>query len=272
VIIKRTSVCQNKRSEVIKTLVSIDFDFFVPELPEWDFGHRESLMFLKMLWASRVSLINKMKTDGNEVGFWEQFKNVKFDYFKWVSDSHSHAYNLLNGVSRVVMFDAHHDCWEADSLGIDKKDKNVYCDNWLRAWLEGGKGRNALWVKPGWQDACDLPKDMAKRVKVVTYSKGLDLVLEGSVELHICRSGCWVPPWLDKAFLAFLKASKKGLKDVRVLQDGEWNPIAERWSEKELEKIKAGEAQMQAKLHQMRVMTMKSGDFVHGMEEVRPKK
>lgn len=256
----------------MKTLVSIDFDMFVPEKPEWDFGHRESLMYLKMLWATRVGLINEMKTTGSEIEFWEQFKDVKFRMPTWVSDSHSYAYTLLAGVSRVVLFDAHHDCWEGDSLGVDKEDQGVYCHNWLRVWLEGGKGRKAVWVKPGWQDACTLPKDMKKRVEVVTYSKGMDLGLQGSVGLHVCRSGCWVPPWLDKAFLAFVGASARGLEGIRVLQNGEWNPMTERWSKKDLDNALVAEAQIQAKMKEMRVLTMKSSDFVHGREEVMAKR
>jgi hypothetical protein len=210
----------------VKTLITIDFDFYVPERPEWDLGHSESLLFLKMLWASRAGLIDEMKTDGNEKTFWKWLggqvnlkKNVPF----YVSDSHCFAYALLDDVDRVITFDAHHDCW-ADSA------KGVYCHNWLRVWLEGGKGRKAMWVKPGWLGAeCTLPEDMAKKVKVETYTEGLDLGLEGSTIVHICRSGCWVPPWLDKAFLGFLRASGRGLGDMTVQQDGEWNPMAERW-------------------------------------------
>ena len=55
--------------ETVKTLLTIDFDMFVPEKPEWDIGHNESRIYLKMLWGTRVYLMDLMKTDGNEVVF-----------------------------------------------------------------------------------------------------------------------------------------------------------------------------------------------------------
>lgn len=233
----------------MKTLLTVDFDFFVPEKPEWDMGHQESLIFLKMLWTSRIGLMDKMKTDGNESGFWQQFAGVKFTGPTWVSDSHAYAHSLLKGVNRVVLFDAHHDCWEGDSLGVDKSERRIMCHNWLREWLMGGKNRKVTWVKPDWQKACTLPKDMKGRVKVVTYSKGMDLGLEGSVGLHICRSGCWVPPWLDKAFLAFVEALRRSIPIP--MQDGEWNALKERWTAEDLNQALEYEKDIQRQMKEM---------------------
>lgn len=227
-------------------------------------GHQESLIFLKMLWASRVGLYDKMNTDGNEIGFWNQFKGVKFTSPAWVSDSHAYAYSLLRGVNRVVIVDAHHDCWESDSLGVDKREKQVYCHNWLRAWLNGGKTRKALWIKPEWQDACELPKDMEKKVEVVVYSKGVDLGLEGSVTPHICRSGCWVPPWLDNAFRGFVAGFAGLQKGVVPMQDGDWNPLMNRWTEEDLKQALEAEKQMrEMQARFMKTGTVRSSEFLN---------
>ena len=252
--------------------------FFVPELPEWDIGHRESLLYLKMLWGTRIWLMDKMKTDGNEKTFWAwlgsrvDLKKASF----FVSDSHCFAYNLSSGVNRIISFDAHHDCWKNTS-----KEGEVFCDNWLRVWLEGGKRRKATWVRPDWLDKEILPLDkgIADRVEVRDFGQMDDLRLEGSVIVHICRSGCWVPPWLDKAFLGFLMASGRSLERMSVMQEGEWNPMTERWSEDDLKEVLANEERVRhmreemeylgSELEQVKTGVMKSTDFVNGMVEVR---
>lgn len=227
----------------MKTLITIDWDFFCPEKPEWDLGHQESLMFLKMLWGGRIGLLNEMKTDGNELIFWDWIrKKVNIDRAPmFVSDSHCFAYNLLKGVDRVISFDAHHDCWEGDSLGVDKSERGVFCHNWLREWLGGSRRRKATWVAPIWLgEDCPLPEGVERLEKKI-WSQFTDLDIEGSVVVHVCRSGCWVPPWLDKAFLAFLKRSGRGLERMAVQQVGDWNPLAERWTEKDFQEILAQE-------------------------------
>lgn len=231
----------------MKTLITIDFDFYMPENPEWDIGHQESLVFLKMVWGTRIGLMDKMKTDGSERIFWDWLKK-RVDIGKapmFVSDSHCCAYNLLRGVNRVISFDAHHDCWECDSLGVDKSAHGIYCHNWLREWLEGSRSRKAVWVAPRWLDKeCGVPRGVDKLEKRV-WSQFTDLGVEGSVIVHVCRSGCWVPPWLDKAFLGFLTASGRGFERMTVQQGGEWNPLAERWSEKDLRDVLEQEAEIQ---------------------------
>lgn len=241
----------------MKTLLTVDFDFFVPERPEWDFGHQESLLYLNVLWGSRFGYIDDMKTDGNEVGFW-QAMDIEPTQPVWVSDSHIYAYNLTQGVNRVVLFDAHHDCWHGDSLGVDKTDRSIYCHNWLREWLRKGKKRTALWVRPEWQEACVLPEDMKGRVDVEVWRKGLDLGLGGPVVTHICRSGCWVPPWLDKSFTGFV-----GDLTSRpcVMQEGDWNPMKERWTEDDFASFRENDRKFQ----EMRVkcILMNSRNFLN---------
>ena len=81
--------------------------------------------------------------------------------------------------------------------------------------------------------------------------------------LHVCRSGCWTPPWLDEAFVAFVKAYGKDLKKANLLQNGEWNPLKARWSKADLKKALANEAKIQMKLREMAVGTMKSSSFLN---------
>jgi hypothetical protein len=109
-------------------LLSIDADFFFPEPhsgPElllYDWGHRESPLFINDLWEIRASgfLRHDLPLPGlsDEVeGFWDQFqfkKNAKF----YVSESHAFAatrdlsrrfHGKDKGPHSVWSFDAHHD-------------------------------------------------------------------------------------------------------------------------------------------------------------------
>ena len=254
----------------MKTLLTVDWDFFCEEKPEWDFGHQESLIFLKMLWTTRIGIKAEMRTTGAESGFWEQLRKVgDLKAPLWASDSHAYAYQLLKGVRRVVLFDAHHDCWMADSLGVDKKARGVYCHNWLRVWLNGSKKRSATWVRPGWQKHCELPDDMKGRVEVLDRWDGSDLRLDGPVGVHVCRSGCWVPPWLDGAFLAFLGAFGRGMEGVCRMQDGEWDPLVQRWTPEDLKQAEAMEADVQKMVRGMAVGSIPSGNFVDARVEQR---
>ena len=257
----------------VKTLVTVDWDFFVNERPEWDMGHRENLLFLKMLWSTRGGLVDKMVTSGDEDGFWSRLREELAVSGKgrlleplWVSDSHCYAYSLLEGVSRVVLFDAHHDCWTGEN-------GQVMCDNWLRTWLKGSSRRKATWVRPPWLNAkvCRLPEDMEGRVEAVTYGKGMELALEGLVAVHACRSGCWTPPWLDKAFLGFLEGFGNGLEGCCRLQEGEWDPMAERWTEKDLAEALDGEAKVRSMVAGMRTGSVPSGNFLNARVEVAVK-
>ena len=97
----------------MKTLLSVDFDFCVPEDPNCDLGHYETEDHLDMMWRARGGLLDTIKTNGEEEGFWASLggsiDGVRSTY---VSDSHMYAYRLLKGIDHIVLVDAHHDCWD----------------------------------------------------------------------------------------------------------------------------------------------------------------
>jgi hypothetical protein len=144
-----------------------------------------------------------------------------------VSDSHAFAYPMPFEADRVVLFDAHHDCWDSHNDG------KVYCHNWLRMWLEADEAREALWVYPkhlidNWGKQ-DVPEDLRSRVEAVEWNGLIEL---GDIEaVHICRSGCWTPPWLDKGFIKFVKDGFGD--DVHSMQKGVWDSMNCRWTEQE---------------------------------------
>jgi len=223
----------------MKTLLSIDWDFFVPEDAKFDLGHSESLFFLDFIWQTRVNLIDKLQTNGEEIEFWSTLRPFITDVSSvYVSDSHAYAHSLLQvlrNIDHIILVDAHHDCWKADSLGIDKNIKQIYCHNWLRCWLKAKKTRRATWIVPSWSDGCFiLPTDMTSQVKVVSSMNNWEPCKVDQV--HVCRSGCWTPPWLDGKFIDFITESRMS---PFKLQMNEWDPLVMRWSPDYLKKLQA---------------------------------
>ena len=207
-------------------------------------------------------MIDQIKTTGQEHDFWPRLKkgmNISRCELN-VSDSHLFAYHLAKKADVVVLFDAHHDCFE-------EKTRNIMCHNWLRVWLSQSDSRRIIWVIPDWQNIkmIPVPKDIRNRVKVLKYSDYIPV--DRANWLHVCRSGCWTPPWLDDAFLAFVRASGKDLSKACIWQTDRWNPLERRWSDEHLKQVLEVEKQIRAKLSQLMIVTMKSSDFLNGRVE-----
>ena len=204
----------------MKTLLTVDWDFFVPIDPMLDLAHREASIFLNMLWQARLGLREQIKTNGTEKGFWKRFGCLADNAGPtWVSDSHMFAHNLLAGIDHVILVDAHHDCWNQAKKG------QVECSDWLRVWLQGGKKRRATWIRSDWsKDLFDVPNDLRDKMSLHTDVDSLGI---GRIDrVHVCRSGCWTPPWTDRQFIEFVK--NRGSR-VNLMQSGVWDAMQERW-------------------------------------------
>ena len=185
-----------------RTFISIDWDYFVPEKVDWDFGHKETKAFLHFIWKTRFSAYDKMRTNGTEAGFWDNLKrSYKLPDVIDVSDSHLSAYEnmSLHLSDTLILIDRHHDVYTLPSkVPID-------CGNWVAAWLDANKNRHCYWVAPKDVESTYMMPRYKKRVTVVKEIPILDDVWVTG--LHACRSGCWTPPWLDEAFNRFIDAS-----------------------------------------------------------------
>ena len=204
----------------MKTLLTVDWDFFVPIDPMYDLSHREAPIFLNAIWKARIGLKNGIKTNGTQEGFWNRLGGIADGAGPtWVSDSHLFAHSLLSGIDHVVLVDAHHDCWDQAKKG------QVECSDWLRVWLQGGKRRKATWVCPDWsKDLFSVPKDLCD--KLIQASLG-DLGGIGHIDrVHVARSGCWTPPWTDREFIKFVQDRGEG---ETLMQFLDWNAMRERW-------------------------------------------
>lgn len=205
------------------TYVTIDWDFFIPEDPMWDFGHKEAPFFLKQIWGARIRYFREMATTGEEREFWDKLWDklpLPVCPSLRVSESHLAVWNdpALHMANAVVLIDQHHDMFG------DGKSDTVDCGNWLAAWLRQKRNRRAIWVRPDHSWGEGLPdgnkfKFLRSRTVVLDSIDELDPRDMPNATLHVCRSGAWTPPWLDAQFNRFVEASKL----PQIVLDRDWS-------------------------------------------------
>jgi len=132
----------------------------------------------------------------------------------------------------LVNFDAHHDLGYCDwnqLVGLAEQGQCT-CDTWLCSLMQWYPDLASRIVFPDWMRGeypikeqvgsirKVLPREMLSRVKMDFFTKkngaispvviepGETLDVEG---VFVCRSGAWVPPWLDKSFVQFVKEGER---------------------------------------------------------------
>lgn len=169
--------------------------------------------------------------------FWSVLKQLGYNFDSVrctaIADSHAVAGPIFNEVGGragppelLISFDAHHDLgykgWSETKKVIKKE--QCSCDMWLCAVLCWFEDLNARIIYPPWHSKEDLawerkqikenlPERILSRVKADLFEK------RGAVSplarpprgqsfdvqaLFVCRSGAWVPPWLDTMFNEFV--------------------------------------------------------------------
>ncbi|MEH2078550.1 MAG: hypothetical protein V7K89_00595 [Nostoc sp.] len=199
-------------------LLAVDFDFFFPNyadnsqhphwyLYDWIYDESISEFHKNEMWKARARKFweNNLplpKLVDNYLNFWERF-NFAPDCVLYYSDSNVYAAHadVVENVSCVYLFDAHHDCGYSRPFGEFLQQKSVGCGNWMLVyWL-----RNATLIMryPQWRVKAfetepepkipvDRKFDCGKTIKTVFH------------KVALCRSGPWVPPWCDTEFWNFL--------------------------------------------------------------------
>lgn len=264
--------------------ISVDWDYFAPYDVHWDIQHVESQMYLDFIWMTRGHLIDQYKTSGEEKTFWRWLLGGLGHPEEVLTVGESHATivrdpGIWHGSDVILLFDQHHDCWNTED---DNRDDDtgrmihVACHTWGRAWLEEDLDRKLVWVYPDWlvldreygpivdseceSDIADLLHETEQLIvlprKQFDFSYYTDDMVEG---IHVCRSGCWVPPWLDEAFCTFVKESGL-LSEVAMCnsrQDSKvWDPMRIRWLNDEL-----------AQARKMHEQSRRAFEEIHAMEK-----
>jgi hypothetical protein len=194
----------------------IDWDYFFPVLqpPQegwdlFDWGHSEHHhIYLEEIWPIRAADFLRRGlplpgTSGEEETFWDQFEFAKGARLI-VRDSNTFAYRQDLRPQHVWLYDAHHDSGYADDAMQAVIDSGqVSCEDWMLAYfLRGAK----LHVRyPRWKlTAFDQEPQPAVEVDRAFYDP--DEKQPGAFhEVYLCRSGAWVPSWLDQPFIEFIE-------------------------------------------------------------------
>lgn len=157
--------------------LSIDWDFFVRCLGEWDWSHKETPFFMgSEMWTIRLApylsqnmdLMAEMEPDKwarpKPSDFWSVLKGLgyDFDYLDTfvVAESHSAAAPLFyenvtwtgGTPDYIINFDAHHDLGYCEWKRLNEmiEEGTCTCDMWLCALLEWLPGVKVRVVYPDW--------------------------------------------------------------------------------------------------------------------------
>jgi hypothetical protein len=211
-------------------LLSIDFDYFFPESQSdpqalYDWGHRESKLFIEDLWEIRASgfLANKMDLpglSGEEQTFWKRIKVIN-DAPLYLAESHAYACDEQiirrfmdderRGYTNAIWsFDAHHDLGYHDGTVSDLLKGKIDCGTWLLYYFL--RWDATIHVRyPRWKrNACQSDGLLDTPSSLHTIDRSFCRVREKLPvfdAIFLCRSGAWVPSWLDTAFHAFAQAA-----------------------------------------------------------------
>ena len=215
-------------------LLVIDWDFFFPTGEHdvetaalWDWGHSEegmAALYLGIVWTTRAADFIRRgialpDTSGEEAMFWSRFTfapNAKLYY----GESNVLAYHKTvrrgwNLNSQVWLFDAHHDSGGYRyTLAQTLKRKTLTCED----WMVGYAATDLHMRYPRWKawGLTEEPDPIVRVDRRVDDGADVPVVFD---RVFVCRSGAWVPPWLDQKFWAFIASAPVPQRQRRALDN-----------------------------------------------------
>jgi hypothetical protein len=194
----------------METMITVDWDFFFPHLPEFDWGHRESSLFFETAWVSRTAdatlftrknALDVMQPDQEMLrDFWEQICPNGIGSLV-VAESHLSALTFIKAYhpERIINYDTHHDYYYECT---PKNLKEVDCGNWGSYSHKRSYTSNITWVhSPIIDDTTSELKKFGPFASQTTLVEDVGFV--GC--LFVCRSPCWTPTWCDHLWLEFIQ-------------------------------------------------------------------
>jgi len=205
--------------------LSVDWDYFFPNIDEWDYGHKENDFFITDVWNLRASstrdpMKHLLPKPGYKT-FWKRLRQLNIiPPICLVAESHlrgADAVSLLEGkVDTLVVFDQHTDIYPQNL-------KYRLCQNWLLLLMRRYPTMSVINVLPDFKEGDWIEKvqiapefiaeklsDIAGRLTILQESEFFSMAQKllgkhpNAMISFICRSGAWTPPWADDAFEEFL--------------------------------------------------------------------
>lgn len=200
-----------------KIHLSIDWDYFFPDLIKYDYGHKESLFFMEQVWYMRAhSRISELGGDPREsllpkghLDFWNKLAEINLvPKNLWVHESHAYGAEIAIATECdiIAVFDQHMDIYQGMKGAID-------CENWLRRTLDAFKDDNrktphTFIIMDDDARRLEIPKEYPITVtNLQAFQAFIKATPSRAVMSFVCRSGSWCPPWSDKEFFEFLNDS-----------------------------------------------------------------
>lgn len=213
----------------MKTILSIDWDFFFPSIAEYDWQMDESReIYYESIWLFRwgnrsvfsYSNLEKRKKVNQVMhpnqkllkNFWPNviplsylFNNKKLIIY--IVDSHSKIKDLIKEDKSYIIynFDQHHDMFYHNKM-------KLCCDNW--GWIFKDNISQYHLFYPNWRE--EETESNISRVKkhITSINYGLPNELITPDYIFICRSSCWTPPWSDKQWANFISIFTRSKKSI----------------------------------------------------------
>lgn len=199
-------------------LLVVDWDYFFhnrlqagdDHWPLYDWGHAESPFFIELIWPIRASgfIRNGIElpgTTGQQHNFWDSFQFMPGadTYFAESNSAAAHV-DVAADVTEVWLYDAHHDAGYHSENPDELAEAGVWsCENWMMLYYCLGADLHVRY--PTWRwDAFDAEPEPAVRIDRQIDNEDNRPTEVKFDRVFVCRSGAWVPPWLDQEFFAFL--------------------------------------------------------------------
>lgn len=198
----------------MKTLLSIDWDFFFPDVAPYDWGHQESPLFYETIWITRCAsfnlltkqlAINTMLPDQKLLkSFWDRIVVGKPEQL-FIADSHLELYKILEKIGPCLIdnYDAHHDFGYSNSFG------HIDCGNWAWRAYENGLNPSYRLFYPEWREKCreEIPSWYPRDTEgdLLAIFTGLNESPNYYDYIFICRSSAWTPTWCDNEWMKFIR-------------------------------------------------------------------
>ena len=206
-------------------LLVIDYDFFFENKlmsfdkdkdpdPEWqlyDWGHAENRFMIEMVWQTRASgfLRNGLELPGltgEQHNFWNRF-DIDENAICYIAESNSNAVSpvVAEGVDEIWLYDAHHDCGYRGEDEEELLSEGLFsCENWLMYYASQFIDCEVHQRYPSWYPNA-LTTDMQPALEIDRQVDHADNRPDVTFDrVFVCRSGAWVPPWLDHDFFSFV--------------------------------------------------------------------